>query len=196
VKRKQTKTALMTCALVLAGCSAPQPPRYYTLLATFDGENTTMQAKGDAVQVLPVLLPEELDTTQLLVRTGPGEVVPLNGERWAGHLSEQIRGALSDRLSSRLNLPAVLSDTSATGASLWRVQLEVQRFESTPQGQAGLEAVWRIQHPERSTPLCRSRMQRQSDSGDVAGLVLAHQANIDALAVEMVAVTRSGRCPD
>jgi len=200
-------TRLVVYALLLAGCAAPSAPRYYTLLPAFDGARAVAHTRADrvrvysedtkvaeAVQVLPVSLPADLDTTRLLVRTGPGKVVPLNNERWSGHLSEQIHAALSDRLAARLGLPSVQADAPVADASLWRVQVEIQRFESTPQGQAGLEAVWRLRHAKGSTPLCHTRVQRQSTTTDVAGLVLAHQANIDALAAQMVDTARAGRC--
>ena len=198
--------ASVALAAGLAGCGSPEPINYYTLVPGFDQtrpaassavRDAVASSGAVAVQVLPVSLPVELDTSRLLVRTGPGAMVPFNGERWMGQLSDQIRAALSDNLSRKLDLPAVQSDAQAADGAIWRVQIEVQRFESTPQGLAGLEAVWRVRHSDRKDqpPLCHSRLQRQSETADVASLVQAHQANIDSLASEMAAAIATGRCP-
>lgn len=189
--------ALALALAALAGCSASPAVRYYTLLPGLDAgpdAAPAARAEGGAVQVLPVSLPAELDTTQMLVRTGPGEVVPFNGERWTGYLSDQIQASLSATLSRRMGLPAVQSDVP--GVAVWRAHVNVQRFESTPQGQAGMEAVWRLRKPgsQAEPPLCYSRFSRTADTAGVAGLVQAHQANIDALAADMAAAAASGGC--
>ena len=195
-------TAGMALVALVAGCGSSTPINYYTLVPGFDKVEPAAQsasaASSDvvAVQVLPVTMPIELDTSKLMVRTGSGVMTPFNGERWVGQLSDQIRAALSEGLSRKLGLPAVQNDGPAADGAIWRVQVEVQRFESTPQGMAGLEAVWRVRHSERKAqpPLCHSRLQQQSETGDIAGLVQAHQDNIDALAAEMAASIAAGRC--
>jgi len=193
---------------LLAACSAPAPPNYYTLVP--DAQSAAAPAAGPGragvIDLMPVSVPAPIDIPQVVVRTGQGEVVPLNGERWAGPLADEIRSALAARLASRLGMPVVQDLRPDPGTRAWRVQVEVQRFDSLPGRQAVLDAVWRVRSPVgpragsgtakvpdaageaasrsgtggRSTPVCRSHFETPATE-DIAALVQAHQRNLAAL---------------
>ena len=89
----RTAWLAMAASALLAACASP-PVNFYTLLAPGAGhaaQPAPAPAGVSVVQVLPVSIPAELDLPQIVVRSGQGEVVPLNGERWAGPLADQIR---------------------------------------------------------------------------------------------------------
>lgn len=200
----RTAWLAMAASALLAACASP-PVNFYTLLAPGAGhaaQPAPAPAGVSAVQVLPVSIPAELDLPQIVVRSGQGEVVPLNGERWAGPLADQIRASLAAGLAARLPVPVVQSAMPAGDPQgLWRVQVEVQRFESTPNEAAALEAVWWAA-PARSPgqpPLCRAYFRSPVQAG-MPALVAGHQRNLsqlsDAIAAAIERAGKTGlRCP-
>ena len=205
--------ALLAAPAILAGCASP-PANYYTLLAPAAGQAASAGGDGGAgpaagggqgaragagqgarpeagpaalaVQVLPIAVPAELDLPQIVVRSGQGRVVPLNGERWAGPLGDQVRAALADGLAGALGVPVTQAAMPAGGAALWRVQVEVRRFDSEPGAQARLEAVWRAAPAQGGSaaadaaPLCEARYVQAVGPG-IPDLVEGHQRNLARL---------------
>ena len=173
-------------ALALLGaCAAPAAPDYYTLVpqAGAPVEPLAGRPRAALVDIAPVAVPAQVDMPQLVVRTGQGEVTPLNGARWVGPLADEIRAALAARVSARLGLPAVQGLRPDAGSQALRVQVEVQRFDSGPGPEAALDAVWRVRAAAPGTPsapVCHSRL-RAPAVGGTAELVDAHQRNLAAL---------------
>lgn len=202
---RRTAFVLAALSALLSACASP-PINYYTLLGPSgpgqEGGQPSSPAGVAAVQVLPVSLPAELDLPQILVRSGQGQVEPLDSDRWAGPLDDQLRAALADQLSRRLGVPVVQSPMPAGDADrLWRVQVEVRRFESEPGQAALLDAVWWAA-PAQSrgpSPLCHVRY-RSAVAPGIPELVGGHQQNVAQLSQAIAAVISSGkgqglRCP-
>src|SRR3546814_15714388 len=92
-------------------------------------------------------------SSDLIVITDPKstQVMPLGDSLWASPLSYQLQNALSYELSSQLGV----LDVSATGIPgslpVWRVLMQVQRFESLYNERVLLDATWRL------TPLTQDK---------------------------------------
>jgi len=150
--------------------------------------------------------------------------MPLNGERWAGPLADEIWSALAGRLATGLGMPVVRDLRPDDQTPVLRVQVEVQRFDSLPGKQAVLDVVWRVRPvpgpggragqarasaaqsgartPDGAgmAPVCRSHFETAAVAG-MPALVQAHQYNLAALGDAIAAAARAaeaGRptCPD
>jgi uncharacterized protein len=73
-----------------------------------------------------------------VVRSIDGSLVVLEQERWIGPLAEEVRAAVTARLTQSLGAPA------AKAAPVWRVRIDVQRFEAAPGREARVDATWAV----------------------------------------------------
>jgi len=196
-------------AVALAGCSASSPVRYHTLVAPPSAPAAaTAPAAGYMIEVLPVTVPPQVDQPQLMLRTGTGQLMAQYSDRWSSALPEEFRDALSDALTRRLGVPDVRVIKPLGDLPVWRVQVDVQRFESAPGSASVVEATWRVrragQDAAAAVPglLCRSRVdvpvsQAQGDAvpGSASdALVRAHQQAVALLGATIAsAIEAQGR---
>ena len=97
-----------------------------------------------------------------------------------------MRSALSDALTGTLGALDVRTLTPAEGAPVWRIQVDVQRFDMILGGPAQLDATWRVRPLNVKggrALLCRSIVQLPADQFDVVNsLVRAQQEAVSLLA--------------
>ncbi|SAI55635.1 lipoprotein [Bordetella ansorpii] len=191
-------------AAVLAGCAGSPPVRYYTLVAP-PSASAAPQATAPAgymIEVLPVSVPPQVDQPQLMLRSGAGQLTAQYSDRWSSPLSDEFRDALSDTLTRRLGVPDVRVVKPLGDTPIWRVLVDVQRFESTPGASSVIEATWRVRRDARdksSGLLCRSRIDVPIAGGgapDAAGrveaaLVQAHQQAVALLGDTIASAIRA-----
>lgn len=137
----------LAAAGLLAGCSTTPAPQYYSLQAA-PVVATPVAAKvtsAYAISVQPVVIPQQVSRPQIVVQASAGaEVVPLNAALWAAPLDSQIRNALADALSRRLNVMDVGQSGAADGIPVWRIYVDVQRFDSLYGRAVRHDVVWRV----------------------------------------------------
>ncbi len=173
-------------AFVLAACAGSPPARYYTLLeaspaqAVQSGAPLAVPANLPVIEVLPVSVPVQVDQPQIMLRDRAGAVTPLFSDRWAAPLADEMRAALSDRLTRRLGVADVYEVKAARGEPVWRVQVDVQRFDSVLGEAATLDATWRLRAINLNAPasLCRTQIREPTRGADLQSLVAAHQAAV------------------
>ncbi|GAN59436.1 hypothetical protein ACI01nite_20230 [Acetobacter cibinongensis] len=148
---------LCGCAL-LSGCAAP-PLRLYTLGMPSD-QNTQQQpprlsAHATTVQISRVVLPDYLDTQDIVIRNGE-EIVRSPKSRWATRLSLGITDLITNEIS--LSHPtALITDQPLADTPTLRVQINISRFDVDTDGQAVLDANWAIMPQDPNQPLIRNR---------------------------------------
>jgi uncharacterized lipoprotein YmbA len=180
----------------LAGCSSSPPVHYYTLLAPADDTSHTQSAAAASymLEVLPVTVPAQADQPQLMVRDGAGGVTPFYSDRWSAPLGDEVRAGLSYTLASTLNTLDVQSIKAPANAALWRVQVDVQRFDNTLDGLAVLDAIWRIRPVNLggSALLCRTVVQVPIQGLQIPTVVGAQQRALADLGRTIASGIRSG----
>jgi uncharacterized lipoprotein YmbA len=202
-------TALVVL-LVLGGCvgaGSKTPDRFHTLLSPEPAASSPAAAPSRTayVDVLPVQVPAQVDNAQWVVRQPDATLLVLEQDRWASPLPDEVRGAVVERLASRWG--AV--DVRAVGlppAAVWRVRIDVQRFESIPGREARLEAAWSVSLPASAAPprdawtlVCRSVFVDAVADGGVAALAAGQRHNVtklaDAIGERLTAGAGTGGCP-
>ena len=143
--------ALACCLLSLAGClGGPSPPsRFFTLTPLRTGSGITATAPEKLLVVGPVTIPDYLDRPQIITRSGANELVIAEFNRWGGSLSSDISRALIGDLSARLESSGytVLPWQAAPPAGIqtvYRVPVDIARFEGVPGKEVVLNATWRL----------------------------------------------------
>ncbi|ASY76689.1 PqiC family protein [Pectobacterium polaris] len=190
----------LTVMALLSACSSPQV-RYHTLLtpaATLSFMTNTTHAAPFFIDVLPVGIPAQLDTSQLVIRQGDSGAVVLDNDRWLSPLSEEIRTALSADLTRRLNTQDVSGLVRSADTPVVRIQLQVRRFDSWPGQSVTFDADWSLsavgKEDERARLICRSQFIEPSANSDTA-MLHAQQQAVTRLA-EQIAATATRWMPN
>ena len=175
----------------MTGCSRSPPVVFYTLT---ESPSTMGSSKVPTFEILvgPVILPEILDRPQLVTRAGDNRVTVLQQQVWAAPLKSEVPRVLAANLNQLLPDAAVTVEPQpATGRPLWRVAVEIQRFDATPGSAVSLEAVWSVQGaPGTEAKIGYSVLQEPVSVPGYDALVTAHTAAIAALSREIAAATR------
>lgn len=183
-------TALTVSLTALAGC-ASAPTQFYTLLPPPPAQQTA--AAPFQIEVQTVDVPPQVATSDLVVRTGSGEMVPVDTRHWIAPLGDEIRGALSAELSRRLGAHDVYGLPNSTvlpgqGPVTWRVSVKVLRFESALGAYARIDALWSVRRAgDNAIALtCGSSLSEAVQPGYPA-LVEGHQRALADLAGQIAA---------
>jgi uncharacterized lipoprotein YmbA len=177
--------AALTAAL-LSACSTPKlPERFHTLLP-IERATPVVMANPIYVDVLPVKVPEQVDHTQWVVRQPDDSLLMLEQDRWAAPLQDEIRGALVERLTSQWGAIDVRS-VAQPQPSVWRVRVDVQRFESIPSREARIEGTWSVASTASGGPtlVCRSALREDVSGTGIAPLAAAHRRAVVRLSDEI-----------
>ena len=194
--------ALACClsAVLLTGCMATKPSRYYTLMAPEAtqqaGAVQAESASNYVISVSPVVLPEEVDRPQIVIAdTTSTQVMPLGDSLWASPLAYQLQNALSYRLSNKLGVLDVSASGLPASLAAWRILLNVQRFESVYNERVLLDASWRltpVNQGKKAEMLCRGVVQIPVGQG-VSALVKGHREALGYLSDAMAYQIETGR---
>jgi uncharacterized protein len=185
-------TAAAVAALA-AGCASP-PSHFYTLsgdAATVTAGRAMPANPAFLIQVPAVNVPEQVAKTQLVVQRDAARVDVLEEHRWASLPADEIRRALSTALTRRLDTIDVADAAVPPGVPVYRVSVDVQRFESWPGERAALDAVWSVRSlATQSVMTCRSTLTEPVGAGYDA-LVAGHRKAVGELAGRIAAGVRA-----
>ena len=184
--------AAVFATLALAACSSP-PARFYTLSPADAARavRTTPANPPFLIEVPSVGVPEQVAKSQLVVQKDSAQVDVLELERWASPPADEIRRALSDDLAAQLDTIDVVNSAYPPGTPVYRVSVNVQRFESWPGKRAAIDAVWSVRAVGTQTVMtCRTSVAEPVGSGYDA-LVAGHRRALGELAERIAAGVRA-----
>lgn len=190
------KRLVRLCQLaVMAGLTAcaSAPVHYHTLLAPGAPVAAAGQAAPFLIEVLPVGIPVQLDQPQLVVRQGDSGVAMLDGERWAAPLGDEVRQAVSARLTQHLATQDIAGLARPGDSQVMRIKLQVRRFDIWPGQRSRLDADWSLGLADEAGNVrltCRGQFDT-AVPGDYAGLVQAQQRLTAQLADRIAADARA-----
>jgi uncharacterized protein len=175
--------------LALGACSSPAA-RFYTL----GGSDAALRTSAPAsfyLEVAPVDMPPQVARNQMVVEDGASKVRVLEDERWASLPADEVRRALSSDLTQRLGAIDVYGTPHPEGAPVYRVKVNVQRFVSTPDKRALIDAVWSVRGVGNQAVLtCRTLAEQPVDAGYDA-LVSGHKRAVDQIAADIASGVRT-----
>jgi uncharacterized lipoprotein YmbA len=176
----------------LTACSSA-PVHYHPLVAPIEQVAATEQPAPFLIEVLPVGIPVQLDQPQLVVRQGDSGVAVLDGERWAGPLGDEVRGALSAKLTRRLGTQDIAGLARPSDKQVMRIKLQVRRFDVWPGQRSQLDADWSLgvaDEAGNARLACHGQFDAAA-SGAYPELVQAQQRLIAELAARIAADARA-----
>jgi uncharacterized lipoprotein YmbA len=180
---------LLLC-LLLAACGSTPKEHFYTL-SFAEPPQPTAQATI-TVAVAAVTLPDAVDRTPMVLRTGPNQVDIDDLHRWAEPLKSAVPRALAGNIARELGNASVTSGRQAATTADYRVAVDVRRFESSFADGAVLEAAWTVTG-KTGAPVTGMTLAREpAPSPDHAGIAAAHSRALERLAREIAATISRG----
>ncbi|NPT61126.1 PqiC family protein [Paraburkholderia elongata] len=156
--------AIALAVATLAGCASPKAD-FYTLSAEAPGDSAR-PATPVTVLIGAVSVPELVDRPQIVVRAGANQVTMNEFARWADSLKSQIPRVIAADVAQDLNSPRVSAYPMAGDqAAVYRVQIDVQRFDATLGDAVTVDALWSVSSPGKRAPLSGRSTVREPCSG-------------------------------
>ena len=141
-------TPILCFLLPLACASAPPPTTHYLLRAELPAVSSQIEAPA-TIGLARVTVAPYLRRPGLVVESGDHQVRPARYHVWAEPLDAGLRRYLRSEISNGLGY-AIRSDPSQRGAWDFSVDVAIDQFHGTLDGEAKLAAGWRIARADGS----------------------------------------------
>ncbi len=178
------------CLALLIGCSSGPAPRIYVLSTPATPIGAVQPESGRPIlELKPVSLPDDLDTSDLLIRNGRNELTVSATARWGERLSIGTTHALAAALVSRMPGMTIVT-TPVYRQPAGSIRVEIEAFDMLPDGRCILIARWVVEGPDRRAPAISERgsvTTRVKDGLSDAAIVAAMGEAIDKLADHIAA---------
>lgn len=187
--------------LSLPACSSP-PVRYHTLVSPALPVSPSTLVPF-VIEMLPVGVPAQLDTQNVIIRSGNSSIAVLENDRWLSPLGDELQTALSTQITQRLGTQDVAGLAREEDKPVVRILVQVRRFDSWPGNSAHLDANWSLstrQGEERRRIVCSSHLI-QNATGDYTQLFAAWQDLLARMSTQITttairwSASGTGTCP-
>lgn len=168
-------TVLGVC-LIAAGCSVlsprPDPSKFYILSPVV--QSNQVAASSPAVTpnaqltigIGPVEFPDYLRRLSVVTRVGPNRIEMSDEKRWAEPLDKSFTRTLSENLATMVGTQRIEKYPWPLATRIdYQVEVDVQRFETTSDGQAQLLASWMIRDGRSERILYASKTNTMASAG-------------------------------
>jgi len=185
------KVVRWSCIVIasLLGSCASTSPRFYTLVPESGRDPSAPVAAGYRLEVDPVTIPAQVDRLELVTRPPDGGIAIADGDRWIAPVADELQNALSVELLHRLG---GADPAGATGSGSLSVRLKVERFESSPNRYALIEASWHLELKEAGKDVrvvCHTRAYEQVKGG-YPEIVKGYQRAVARIAYQIARVAQ------
>ena len=191
IKRSILSSSLIVIALAIAGCGSSPSAKFY-ILNTVDRNVSTSAApikdQSVAVKVGPVSIPDTLDHSQIVTRSGENMLTLDEFNRWGGDFQSDIQRIIGENISILLPTDRVIlsSEVSLVSAD-FQVVINVREFDGKLGGIVTLNADWTVTHKgkEKTVMAKKSVLQENADGTDYQAYVAAQSRLLAKLSQEI-----------
>ncbi|MBW2494823.1 MAG: membrane integrity-associated transporter subunit PqiC [Deltaproteobacteria bacterium] len=197
MNRAHVPLVYLAIAALFAGCLGPRttrPTRLFVLNATAASADARAPAAELRLGIGRIVLPERLNRSQIVTRTGTNEVHITDFSQWAEPLEKSIPRVISENLSN-------LTGTDQISVYPWPMRIEtdfkleiaILAFEGNSDGEVALGARWRWVRADGSEvqPLQASSYAESATDRSTEALVAAMSRALAALSVDIAAAIPS-----
>jgi len=193
----KARSIVFGACLMAAGCSvlSPQPDRskFFILSPVSDGAGPTAKQASTSpdtqltIGVGPIEFPAYLRRLAVVTRTGPNRIELSDEKRWGEPLDKNFTRVFTENLAILLNTQQIEKYPWSLRAKVdYRIEIDVQRFETTSDGQSQLVARWIIHDGHEGKILYASETTAGAPvAPDDAGASLALSSDLATLSKEI-----------
>jgi len=175
-------------ATLTSGC-ASSPSQYYTLSARTSAASPPAAASILTIIVGPVTIPTIVDMPQIVISKGANQVAADQFNLWASPLRNNIALVVCANLSAQLGRPNVSSVLRVDAD--YRVEIDVQVFESIPGEAAHLSSMWTVRRvKDGRTYIGHTDTREASPEKSYQALAAAHSRALDNLSANIADAIR------
>jgi uncharacterized lipoprotein YmbA len=182
--RLKSMALVAALGLGLSACTSTAT-HYYTLIAPMDAKAKVSSPAEFQFEMLPVLMPVQVDQPPLVVRQGDGALAILDAERWGSPLGDEFHDALTGQLERRFGARDMAGLPKDSARPVLSLRTDVRRFESVLDRYAMIDVVWTLglrgNDAKRQSLTCSSVLREPAGVG-MENIVLAHQRAVSRLA--------------
>ncbi len=187
----------LAALLVLGGCVASPPSKFYTLSPAAP-QNISEPAVGTASQkvigIAAVEIPDYLDRPEIVTRTSQNQLFLAEFDLWGGSLKADIHRVLAENLCALLSPNGFSVVTWRPGVQTnYRITFHVTRFDIRPGREVLLASQWIVSDKDgRTNLLVRSAtITERIRTDDLTGAVEAMSSALGRLSQEVAGRMRS-----
>lgn len=182
--RLKSMALIAALGLGLSACTSTAT-HYYTLIAPMDARVKVASPAAFQFEMLPVLMPVQVDQPPLVVRQGDGALAILDAERWGSPLGDEFHDALTGQLERRFGARDMAGLPKDLVRPVLSLRTDVRRFESVLDRYAMIDVVWSLglrgNDAKRQSLTCSNVLREPAGVG-MENIVLAHQRAVARLA--------------
>lgn len=192
--RYYIKLPLLICVLgafLSSGCMyRSQTPQLYTLKPLKRPEAAYNFISKFMVSVGPVIMPDHLKRSQVVIRTSENQVSFSEFHKWAGSLKDDTKRVLAENLGILLEgAGGTVSTDDILGEPDYRVTVNINRFEGNPGDFVFLNAVWSIKDQKNRKIIygAKTVFKQKVHGNQLLDMVNAQSLSLEALSIEIAA---------
>jgi uncharacterized protein len=187
--RRIAIAAVWTLVACASGC-ASSPSRFYTLSPSSPASSSADAASSALTITLgPVTIPAIVDMPQIVISKGTNQVAADQFNLWASPLRNNIALVVCANLTALLGTPNVSSNLRLDAD--YRVEIDVQNFESAPGSAAILSAMWTVRRvKDGKTQTGRTNVREATLEAGYQALAAAHSRALNQLSLDIATAIR------
>lgn len=182
---RRVRALPLALMILVAGCGSSPETRIYVLGdPPAPAANASTLSGRPVIRLLPVSVPDYVDTQDILFRGGQNEVTASQTGRWAERLSVGMTHALFAALGTRLPAANIVAADRPIIPPVQQIQVDVESLEIRPDGRCLVIARWAVSSGDGLRVLRSERdtlIEQAVDKGD-ASIASAITRIIDRLA--------------
>ena len=183
---------VVVITLAVAGCGTSPDSTFYVLNAVDRDEAVQPVTKGAhniVVKVGPVTIPDTLDQSQIVTRSGANVLIVDEYHRWGGDFQNNFQQILGENISILLPTDHVILDQNITFEPVdFQVIVNVRELAGELGGIVTLNADWTVvrQGKEKKVTAKKSLLQEKTDGVEYEHYVAAQSRLLAKLSHEIV----------
>jgi uncharacterized lipoprotein YmbA len=189
--RFTVRLVLVLAGALLGGCKSPAT-NFYTL-SPDESLSDTAVSRPIAAVIGPVTIPEVVNRPQIVTRIGNNEVAVNEFDRWAQPLGGDIGRVIAADLGALLNSQQIsVFDAVRDPAVVWRVRIDVMRFESVPGRDVTVDVLWAVRPPGNGRAVTGRSVAHETVSGPgFEPIIAAHDRALALVSRDIAAAVQA-----
>lgn len=195
-KRTLLTASLVLLTLLIAGCGTSPNARLYILNAMDRGDSIstkTLEGQSITVKVGPVSVPDTLDQSLIVSRSGTNRLITDEFNRWGGDFQSDILGIIGENISILLPTDQVILSQEIVLLPIdFQVLVNIREFDGVLGGIVTLNADWTVASKGKDKTIVtkKSVLKEQADGTGYDAYVATQSRLLGELSQQITAEIR------